>query len=173
MAKDEAYKEKMNEQMKRSKNLTKNSVIISVYVESPTIRKRRISDPSMVTMQKPLSTTYGYNRKAQLLAYSRQLRCSNSQQIEWPRKNLRSKSKWNWVPSGAKFRSSFQKTFRPAAKRRWRYEQMVSVDRSCSWERINRRKTTAGRGSNSRNFCKRIWHMLKELSCGWKCNKGS
>lgn len=87
-------------------------VLISVYVESPsplpspsnTQIRRRITpttDPIKKISPKPPSSknnpptakARGYDRRAQLLAYARELRNADSKQVQWPRYGSRPKPK--------------------------------------------------------------------------------
>ncbi|KAF8377007.1 hypothetical protein HHK36_030379 [Tetracentron sinense] len=143
MAKEEMKEDRKN--MKKTEQPSKNGVFISVYIELPTSGRRKKNDPNTTIKRKPcsskpkVSSKDGYDRRAQLLAYARDLRHSNSQQVEWPRKNLRPKSKWSWASSPAKLRRSFQRLCSPT-RRRWRYERIISeettvIERSCCPQR--------------------------------------
>nr|DAD39490.1 TPA_asm: hypothetical protein HUJ06_013813 [Nelumbo nucifera] len=140
--------ERGEEKEKRKKIPNKKGVIITVYVELPT-RRPCTSDSGNLTRRKlrtsrpPISVTHGNDRKAQLLAYTRQLRCSNySDQSEFSRRSSRSERKWRWGPSRTKFRLCFkkQKIFHPV-KRRSSYEKMVSVEKTTE-ERSSSQKTS-------------------------------
>ncbi|KAK9993525.1 hypothetical protein SO802_023228 [Lithocarpus litseifolius] len=103
MSKQEIEEEKMSK--------TQNGVIISVYVESPKIRspqrtrtvaikkstnkpKSSSSSPSSVSKKPQIAARKkGFDRRAQLLAYARELRNAGSQEAQRPRKNLRPKLK--------------------------------------------------------------------------------
>lgn len=65
-----------------------HGVTITVLVESSTVRSHRKPDQI-----KKSSRTHGYDRRAQLLAYSRELRYAHSHKIELPIWNSRRKPK--------------------------------------------------------------------------------
>ena len=100
MRKQEIEEEKMSK--------TQNGVIISVYVESPKIRspqrtrtvaiekstnKPKSSSSSVSKKPQIAARKKGFDRRAQLLAYARELRNAGSQEAQTPRKNLRPKLK--------------------------------------------------------------------------------
>jgi hypothetical protein len=98
MGKEEIKEVKNNKE--GNKTATQNGVIISVYVESPkpqlpqravTINKAK---PKSASKKPQAARKRGYNRRAQLLAYSRDLRNVGSpQEVQRPRNNLRSTPK--------------------------------------------------------------------------------
>ncbi|KAA8538553.1 hypothetical protein F0562_028253 [Nyssa sinensis] len=170
-------KEEVNVE-KRSKNVKEmartKGVLITVYVVSPTIRSHHTSDPIKRIKPNPFSLkprsvrTRGYDRRAQLLAYAQELRHANSQPSpQCPKaKSLPKLKKWRWSSCSARRRLSFSPLFR-RRKRAWRYQRIISdepskVDRSCGTKRFR---------SKSRRFWRRLGCMLKEISCGWHCNK--
>lgn len=100
MSKQEIEEEKMSK--------TQNGVIISVYVESPKIqspqRTRTVAIKKSTNKPKSSSSSVskkpqiaarkkGFDRRAQLLAYARELRNAGSQEAQRPRKNSRPKLK--------------------------------------------------------------------------------
>ncbi|XWS15079.1 hypothetical protein CRYUN_Cryun35bG0063500 [Craigia yunnanensis] len=76
-----------------------NGVVITVYVESPSIvRPLSESNPDKKVKTIPVSKkpkrSQGYDRRAQLLAYTQELRTAdNEEQIQWKEKSQRQKSK--------------------------------------------------------------------------------
>ncbi|KAK9271432.1 hypothetical protein L1049_027023 [Liquidambar formosana] len=140
-------------------------VIITVYVESPIIRSHERKDPLKrikphpFAQRPPTARTRGYDRRAQLLAYARELRDASSQQLQWPKNNSRAKpKKWRWSTSPARLRLSFGGVFE-GMKRGWRYERIGSeVDQPCDPKRINGKKTKASKRSNSYICVNHILH---------------
>jgi hypothetical protein len=98
MGKEEIEEVKNNKEA--NKTATQNGVIISVYVESPkpqspqravTVNKAK---PKSASKKPQAARKRGYDRRAQLLAYSRDLRNAGSpQEVQRPRNSLRSTPK--------------------------------------------------------------------------------
>ncbi|CAK9171720.1 unnamed protein product, partial [Ilex paraguariensis] len=84
---------------------TANKVIITIYIESLTIRSNQRSDSIRRIKPNPLSSkpknerARGYDRRAQLLAYAQELRHANSRQSEGSMKGSKPKHK-NGDPQG-------------------------------------------------------------------------
>ncbi|KAJ1439201.1 hypothetical protein SESBI_02572 [Sesbania bispinosa] len=95
----------MATEKKQGKNMQNrtNGVVITVYVESSRTRSSKLSEGPMNQTTKPyppfktLQTagTHGYDRRAQLLAYSKQLRNEGSKkvQVQLPHNESRPKTK--------------------------------------------------------------------------------
>ncbi|KAJ9146351.1 hypothetical protein P3X46_028630 [Hevea brasiliensis] len=158
-----------------------NRVIISLYVESP--RKcshQKTGDLNNKAKQnllfrRPQSTkTKCYDRRAELLAYARELRDSAAchQQERWPRRiSSRLKSeKLKWSSAPVRIQASIQKIFRRNEKQ-YRYEKIVSEQNSGVFREFHSRKKKTPRGNIASTFCKKLKRMLKELSCGLTCSK--
>jgi len=168
---------------------TQNGVIISVYVESPKIRspqrtrtvaiekstnKPKSSSSSVSKKPQIAARKKGFDRRAQLLAYARELRNAGSQEAQTPRKNLRPKlKKWKWltIPMSLCFPS---RRILERTGSRWRYERIPTevyteniVDSSCGSECISGKKRRAIKRIKSHFFSK-LRCMLKELSCSCK-----
>lgn len=81
---EEDEKEKnVNNQKKRRERCRNNDVIITIYVESALSRCQKLHrqcQPKPRRPWRPPTSKSAYNRKAQLLAYTQQLRQSNSQE---------------------------------------------------------------------------------------------
>ncbi|KAE8077396.1 hypothetical protein FH972_015963 [Carpinus fangiana] len=181
MGKEEIKEVKNNKEA--NKTATQNGVIISVYVESPKPQspQRAVivkkAKPKSASKKPQAARKRGYDRRAQLLAYSRDLRNAGSpQEVQRPRNNLRStpkcleQKKWEWLMKPASFCIKSHQTLERTSSR-WRYERMPiekkteKVDRpvgSTSSTGGKKRKPT--RRSNS-HFLSKIRCMLKELSC--------
>ncbi|XVE55404.1 hypothetical protein DITRI_Ditri03aG0156000 [Diplodiscus trichospermus] len=97
---------KSNKEIQQQKSATEmqnmNGVVITVYVESNSIvRPLSESIPNKKVKKIPVSKkakrNQGYNRRAQLLAYSQELRNADhddeEEQIQWNEKTSRHKSK--------------------------------------------------------------------------------
>lgn len=101
MGKEEIEEEKKNKEA--NKIPTENGVIISVYVESPKLQspQRTVTDavkktkPKSVSKKPQAARKRGYDRRAQLLAYARDLRNAGPQpqEVQQTRNNLRSEPK--------------------------------------------------------------------------------
>ncbi|XP_058089669.1 uncharacterized protein LOC131236477 [Magnolia sinica] len=157
----------------RSKQKPYNNVIITVYVESTTIQRqkpnrRRGTKNSL--QWKPPTSTPGYDRKAQLLAYSQHLRSvANSQQNQRPRdkRNLKGKSQ----KSCSNLRVRIRRLFRPL-RRPWRYEQITSEEKM-EEGRLPRGERSSNKAESERcsySCHGRLKRVLEELSCCWKCS---
>ncbi|KAM3731007.1 hypothetical protein ACB098_12G129500 [Castanea mollissima] len=186
MSKQEIEEEKMSK--------TQNGVIISVYVESPKIRspqrtrtvaikkstnKPKSSSSSSVSKKPQIAARKkGFDRRAQLLAYARELRNAGSQEAQRPRKNSRPKlkwleQKWKWltIPMSLCFPS---RRILERTSSRWRYERIPTevyteniVDSSCGSKCIGGKKRRATKRIKS-HFVSKLRCMLKELSCSCK-----
>lgn len=94
-------KEEKNNKEAPNKIPTQNGVIISVYVESPKTQspQRTVADvkktkPKKSVSKKPQAARKrGYDRRAHLLAYARDLRNAGPQEVQRPRNNMRSMPK--------------------------------------------------------------------------------
>ncbi|KAL7128405.1 hypothetical protein ABFS83_14G314800 [Erythranthe nasuta] len=151
-------------------------VIIKVYVESRKLRSDQKTDPIKKLNPKRSSSkprvfeTGGYSRRAQLLAYSQELRhVGNAPQ---PQKSRRKPNKWKWaLHAQKKIRVTLFSRFN-WIKKKWKYEPIVSdeeyysdVEGSCN------RENTKGRRRYS-HCCKRLRCFLKQMCRAWKCKNG-
>ncbi|XP_062171265.1 uncharacterized protein LOC133877016 [Alnus glutinosa] len=172
-------KEEKNNKEAANKIPTQNGVIISVYVESPKTQSPQRSTVADVKKTKPKKSVSkkhqaarkrGYDRRAHLLAYARDLRNAGPQEVQRPRNNTRSmpKKKWKWLMKPASFCIQSHQTLERTSSR-WRYERMPiekkteKVDRSVG--STSKRKPRPTRRSNSDHFFSKLRCMLKELSC--------
>ncbi|XP_048129515.1 uncharacterized protein LOC125313708 [Rhodamnia argentea] len=157
--------------MKRSANT--DPVIISVYVESPSSCSSR--KPNHPTIKiKPNSSprnpriprTGGYDRRAQLLAYAREMRTGGGSPPA-ALQTERKKSRWSAQAGPKNFRVCLDRILQRRSKTR-RYERLGSdeeeEERSASPECIKQRSKTP--------FYRKFSRMLRKLSCGWRCTKG-
>ncbi|XP_030933185.1 uncharacterized protein LOC115959035 isoform X2 [Quercus lobata] len=178
MSKQEIEEEKMSK--------TQNGVIISVYVESPKIgspqrtrtaaikkstNKPKSSSSSVSKKPQIAARKKGFDRRAQLLAYARELRNAGSQEAQRPKLK-----KWKWltIPMSLCFPS---RRILERTSSRWRYERIPTevyteniVDSSCGSECISGKKRRAIKRIKSHFFVKlsKLRCMLKELSCSCK-----
>ncbi|KAG8633047.1 hypothetical protein MANES_18G073554v8 [Manihot esculenta] len=160
-----------------------NRVIITVCVESP--RKcthQKTGDLTSEATRNPLfkrpqsRRKKGYDRRAELLAYSRELRdgVSLRQQERRPRRNSSrlkaEKLKWSSAP--VRIKASIQRIFR-RNERQCMYEKIESVSEENSGvaSQFHCRKEKASGGNIASSFCKKLKRKLKELSCGLTCSK--
>ncbi|XP_020536913.1 uncharacterized protein LOC110010027 [Jatropha curcas] len=168
MAKKEARKV-INSQISRE-NYNNNGVIITVYIELPRRRpnkKMAMSNPSSKRIRCD-------NRRAELLAYARELRDSSSHKQEWqPRRNSSrpksEKQKWKWLSAQEKIQTSLERIFR-RKQRQCGYERIATEEYGGDDEFHNKRKA-ASRGKSASSFCRKLKRVLKELSCGLQCSK--
>lgn len=94
MGKEEMEEEKNSKE--ENKTPTQNGVLISVYVESSkrAVTVKKAAKPKSASKKPQAARKRGYDRRAQLLAYSRDLRNAGSpQEVQRPRNNLRSTPK--------------------------------------------------------------------------------
>ncbi|KAF5442462.1 hypothetical protein F2P56_035116 [Juglans regia] len=184
-----------NNNMDASKPSTQNfnGVIISVYVESPKTQSPLMRTvPVKKTKPKPVSkkpqtarnqVEYS-DRRAQLLAYARELRSSTTaastdhpqDQIQLPRNNLKAKpkEKWEWIMAPASICCPSRRRLE-RARRRWRYERVPveenaeKADHTVVSESIGagkkREGTTRRSSRNSHSFLNKLRCRLRELSC--------
>ncbi|TKY74316.1 hypothetical protein E2542_SST03077 [Spatholobus suberectus] len=103
-SKERIERKKQNKSVARNSNT--NSVVITVYTESVTTRSRRLSeDPTKKTKAHPhfksngIAGTQGYDRRALLLAHSRELRNAASENVPLPTNQSppKTKSKGIWL----------------------------------------------------------------------------
>ncbi|XP_030441001.1 uncharacterized protein LOC115663094 [Syzygium oleosum] len=160
--------------MKRSANA--NPVIISVYVESPSPSPSQKPNhpttkikPDSFSKNPRIPRTDGYDRRAQLLAYARAMRTSGGSPPAAQRTE-RKKSRWSAQAGPKRIRICLDQILRRRNKSR-RYERLGSdeeeevEERSATPERAYQRSKTP--------FYRKFSRMLRKLSCGWKCAKGS
>ncbi|KAL5723870.1 hypothetical protein ACHQM5_007211 [Ranunculus cassubicifolius] len=108
-------------------------------------------------MGSPALSRYGYDRKAQLLAYARKLR--SNYQGGLPRRRVQSKTtKWRWRPFRVKCFS--WQIFSPSRNKGWKYEHIETLD------------TKPKR--DFKYYLRRLRCILKQVSSctsNWKCRK--
>ncbi|KMT20018.1 hypothetical protein BVRB_1g000380 [Beta vulgaris subsp. vulgaris] len=148
-----------------------NGVIVTVYEESSTAGPR--PQKIRATHSKSTARSCGYNRRAELLAYAHHLRNVGPQMVHQDHTptNLelpKPKRRRRLLARLKALRFSFGKTFR-RGKKEWVYESVESRGResklrSCPY----RRRGKVGWSK----FSKRLRRVLKQFSCGCKCNKG-
>ncbi|KAF9599866.1 hypothetical protein IFM89_001812 [Coptis chinensis] len=180
--KNKAVRDGKNTKSERPTN-NKNGVIITFYVESAPPRRqcKKFSSGQEITrkqcfynnnnvMGSPSSSRYGYDRKAQLLAYARKLRSIHgSQKTDVPRRNFGSSPKllccemitnqWRWRPLREKWFS--WPIFSSPRRKGWKYEHIATLD-------TKQRK-------NLNYYFRRLRFILKEVSSchwDWSCSKG-
>ncbi|XP_054797775.1 uncharacterized protein LOC129302899 [Prosopis cineraria] len=145
-----------------------NGVMITVYVESSTTRSRKLSDPAKKSMPQTriktsrTSQSQGYDRRALLLAYSRQLRNigSESQDVQGPTKQQsRHKSKEE-ICSWFQFCSPSSRMLRQPNSR-WRYDRMPILEK----EELSQPRKKRSNGKTSSPFLRKLKGLLKEMSC--------
>ncbi|KAB1205399.1 hypothetical protein CJ030_MR7G010660 [Morella rubra] len=133
-----------------TKSPAQNGVIITVYVESPRrqspLRTAALEKSKPKSVPKKLQTARkrGHDRRAQLLAYARELRNGpnggTSREVQCPRNNSTAKPKktWKWLTSPASicFRSR-RKVERTSS--RWRYER-IPIEETQRKQIMNRRR---------------------------------
>lgn len=129
MGKEGMEEEKIN---KGGNNMpSQKGVIISVYVESPTRQSTerpvagKKTHPKSVSRRLQTPRKRGYDRRAQLLDYARDLRNADPQEVEQPEKTSRSKpsKKWRWLMKPASFCIQSCQTVERTTGRR-RYERV-------------------------------------------------
>ncbi|XP_050214725.1 uncharacterized protein LOC126665837 [Mercurialis annua] len=139
---------------------TNSRVIITVYVESPRKRLHQKTNPT--------GKHRGcYDRRSDLLAYSRQLRNGGSpRRIRQPERNSPLTSKmWKWSSLPVRIKASFRKIFR-RSKRQFRYERIPSEA-----GQFSRRRKKSWRRHIASSCCRKMKDVLKEISRGFGCRK--
>nr|XP_017188827.2 uncharacterized protein LOC103439423 isoform X1 [Malus domestica] len=174
MAKQELEKEEKNNGTRERPN--KKDVIITVYVESPASSDSH-QKPGPVkkinpkpSPEKPHQTaqTRIYDRRAQLLAYSQELRTTgDAQKVQWT--NNGSKPKPRQVGN----KRLITPIRHRRTKSRGRYQRLVpEVDVYCNPKSIIGRNKKAIGSETSSNFLRKLRCVLRGIS-GLLCNKGS
>ncbi|ESQ27341.1 hypothetical protein EUTSA_v10019253mg [Eutrema salsugineum] len=138
-------------------------VIITVYVdrEMTTVRSLRARRKNERTWRRDIGRTRGYDRRANLLAYIRQLRAESlagdskcdgvESDITSERPNPKKKKK-RWIPKMmSKFRLPFLRPFR-RKNRTWRYRQFVPDEEEGE--------------AKSKAYSSDIWKKLKHVVGG-------
>ncbi|EEF48412.1 uncharacterized protein LOC8274142 [Ricinus communis] len=156
-----------------------NRVIITVYVESPGKRLHQKIDLTNKATTNPLlkrpqfTSTEGYNRRAELLAYSRELRNGGPHQTWQRARNSRPEESkmWKWSSIPVRIRASLRRMFR-RNRRIFRYERIRSEKYSEAGQFSRRQKRAPRRYITAASYCRKLKHVLKELSCGVRCRKG-
>ncbi|CAL0319380.1 unnamed protein product [Lupinus luteus] len=149
----------MEEKNKQSKRVSvhdkityTNGVVITVYVESV---KTRLEYPIKKTKPRTyfngsrVSGIQGYDRRAQLLAHSRQLRNQGSENVSLQTKTIKKGPQQVRICSCS-----------PSTNRR-RYRRVVS---KVSLER-NKSQNKKSNGKRSSTILIKVRNMLKEMSC--------
>ncbi|KAK6257458.1 hypothetical protein QUC31_000917 [Theobroma cacao] len=150
-----------------------NGVVITTYVESPSIiRPLSESNPNKKIQPNPDSRnpkrSQVYDRRAQLLAYTQELRAADNgnQLLRWGEKSCRHKSKnWKCPTTPRKLGISFLRIF-GKAKRRCKYQRMASEE--------DKPRNTSGKKKKHgrRKFWRKLKRMFKGLSFVWHRKKG-
>ncbi|WCJ44583.1 hypothetical protein M5689_025242 [Euphorbia peplus] len=134
-----------------------NEVIITVYVEKPRILSSSQTDLtrkalSSENLSKPpqISLTESFNRRAELLAYARELRQTHFMH---------------------EFKEG-QPTKKASRRKKEEHEQLISKQNSETQQFENSRKKRAQKSKFPSNFCRKMKSLLKNVSCGlFGCNK--
>lgn len=140
-----------------------NGVIVTVYEESATVGSQHHRNPKIKprNSRPRYSSGGGYDRRAELLAYTHHLRNAGSQQDSTPTDPMhKPKKRRRLLGPLRKLRRSFGQLFE-GKKRVWRYEKIETEkdEKKCP-------------GKNTWNkMSKSISSFLKELSSSLKCNK--
>ncbi|KAJ7959093.1 Cytochrome P450 71A1 like [Quillaja saponaria] len=152
-------KQNNNNVKNRNGSITQNGVVITVYGESQMSRSQQ--DPKKKTKPDPhpkkfgATKTQGRDRRAELLAYSRQLRNAGPrevEQVQLPRTHSRHRAKrciWLWLPSIR---------MPGCSKSRWRYERMILKESG------RKKRKNKGQQNNYHIFTK-LRNMLRAMSC--------
>ncbi|KAK1384399.1 hypothetical protein POM88_022134 [Heracleum sosnowskyi] len=151
----------------RSEEKNNHRVIIATFVESTKRLPRPKRDGVKRVELKPFcnkpqnAKPHGYDRKAQLLAYAKQLRNSNPPHLNCPTTHSSSKSKkrrWIRILSPAKFSRSICGLFDRTSREPWRYQRLESG---------------GDNGFNIRNFhfCRRLRKLMKVWSSSCNCKR--
>lgn len=157
----------------------KQGVIITVYVESPKLQNNNSNKTSIIPHNNinPNATlpqthnSKGYDRRAQLLAYSRHLRNVDSSLSQSPEPKSK---KWKW-----KLRSEAPGVRRLPSRRalhRWKYERVGMmreerrevVDQPCRPKCLGGRSNKKSTGKSSSSTFRKLKSLLGELSKGCK-----
>ncbi|XP_038874461.1 uncharacterized protein LOC120067113 [Benincasa hispida] len=158
----------------------KQGVIITVYVESPKLQDNNshkppiiphnnINNPNSALPKTPNST--GYDRRAQLLAYSRHLRNQNSSLSQSSKTESK---KWKW-----RVRSEAPAVRRMPSRRalqRWRYERVGMmreettevVDQPCRPKCFGGKSSKKSTVKSGSSIFRKLKSLLGELSNGCK-----
>ncbi|KAE9605879.1 hypothetical protein Lalb_Chr10g0101981 [Lupinus albus] len=142
--------------MQHKNAITSGVVIITVYVES--FRTRSMKKTNKPHPRYKISKTY--DRRAQLLAYSRELR-----------KNALTEEKLEQIPSNESLpRTKSKKPMClaepvkicfPTSRTRWMYDRVEPKER----KDINRHKKRKGSGKTCYTFLRKLKSVFKKLSC--------
>ncbi|KAF8030396.1 hypothetical protein BT93_E2742 [Corymbia citriodora subsp. variegata] len=161
--------------MKRSANA--DPVIISVYVESPSPSSSRKPNhptanikPSSFAGKLRIPRTDGYDRRAQLLAYAREMRTHGGESVSAGQQTEQKKSRWSAQAGPKRLRICLDRILRCRNKSR-RYERLGSDEEE---EEEGRLATPEPANQRSKMpFYTKFRRILRKLSSGWKCAKGS
>ncbi|KAL9229104.1 hypothetical protein vseg_004613 [Gypsophila vaccaria] len=146
-----------------SDKMGKNDVIVTLYEESS--RVRSVPRPKSNKIRGRNTNTrqsFGYDRRAELLARIHELRNGGSRQANHDPSPTdptpKPKKRRRLLASLRKIRLSFGRIF-GERKKRWRYESIE----------------TQGDGRKYKICCprKRSWSNFSKFSCFWKCSKFS
>ncbi|KAL8125230.1 hypothetical protein AgCh_012782 [Apium graveolens] len=105
---------------------------MTTYVESTKRHPRTKRDVKLKPFcNKPRTTakTHGYDRRAQLLAYAKEMRNLNPRHLDCPTTYSSSESKerrWIRIPSPAEFSRSICRLFDRTSRQPWRYQHIES-----------------------------------------------
>ncbi|KAM7256456.1 hypothetical protein ACFE04_012197 [Oxalis oulophora] len=140
---------KRNQNKKKSTETSikiNNGVIITVYIESKTVRPHQKSKLP-IKKQSSSTTKTCYDRRAQLLAYSRQLRESKSDdKVQWSRAPL--------IKPKARLRIGFINDFNEKSRWRGTYQRIMSMEEE---------KTNNNDKRKNSHLCRRLRCMFKDL----------
>lgn len=175
---DREMKKKINYTKETTNNNHNKNVLIAVYVESPSPSNTQIpqrintpTDPIKKIKPKPppssknprTAKARGYDRRAQLLAYSQELRNADSQQVQWPKNGSRPKPKVSF--------SSGLYSFHACNQCRRAYELYISL-KILGFEQSSKGKrlTTPVRLHRTKNG-KKYQRLVQavDVSCSPKC----
>ncbi|GMI64847.1 hypothetical protein HRI_000154000 [Hibiscus trionum] len=174
MRKQAGNRDQMKKQKSGKEMANTNGVVITVYVESSpptTIQPLLKSNPLKKVKPNPVPKRpkrgQCYDRRARLLAYTRELRSADKDnRIQWNERFSRHKAKkWKCPITPRRIGISFLGIFR-RKKRQWKYQRIPSEENN---ERYSRgKKKILGR----RNFWSKLKRMFRALSFVWRRKKG-
>ncbi|RDX81484.1 hypothetical protein CR513_37832, partial [Mucuna pruriens] len=157
--KERTERKKQNESVERKTNTNTNSVVITVYSESVTTRSRRQSEDSTNNPRfrsKGTAGSQGYDRRALLLAHSRQLRNEGSQKLQLPTNHSQPKTKSMlkgiWLSQLVRICSRSSSTQMPPTSSTWGNERVAFKERK-------------ERNPIASPFLSKMKNKLKQLSC--------
>ncbi|KAI4337764.1 hypothetical protein L6164_016140 [Bauhinia variegata] len=165
-------KEKADKKQKnngRDRNTKTNEVLVTVYVESSTPRSQKLSNPMTKTKAnqpwKGIKSggKQGYDRRAQLLAYTRQLRNASSQEggeNKVPSITDQSRTKTKRCIWLTRICAPSSQVLRRSGRRR-KYERLASKES----RQANHQSRKKGNEGDNSSFLMKVKNMLREMSC--------